>query len=296
MDYKKVPTGEDRYKKLEKIGEGTYGVVYKAEDTTNGRTIALKKIRLDGEDEGVPSTAIREISILKELQSPAIVSLQDVISQPKKLYLVFEFLEQDLKHLMDKRKTPLTGALLKRFSQQILEGVLFCHTHRIIHRDLKPQNLLVSRDQNIKLADFGLARAFQIPLHTYTHEVVTLWYRPPEILLGEKHYTPAVDLWGVGAIIAEMVSKKALFPGDSEIDELYRIFRLLGTPNESLWPGVTSLPDYKPVFPTWKPQPLTRDIHTSDQQLLDLIAKMLVYKPNDRVTAKAALQHPYFED
>mmetsp|Transcript_10192 Transcript_10192/g.18009 ORF Transcript_10192/g.18009 Transcript_10192/m.18009 type:complete len:310 (-) Transcript_10192:629-1558(-) len=291
-------TGDNqRYRKLEKIGEGTYGVVYKAEDTQTCKVVALKKIRLETEDEGVPSTAIREISILKELQHDHIVSLVDVISHAKKLYLVFEFLDQDLKQYMNKRNRGLSGFTLKSYLYQLLDGILFCHTHRIIHRDLKPQNLLVSRDlQTIKLADFGLARAFQVPLHTYTHEVVTLWYRAPEILLGAKLYSPAVDIWSVGCIFAEMATKQALFPGDSEIDELYKIFRLLGTPSEHTWANVTQLPDYSAVFPQWQAQPLSTAVSCLDPDALDLLGKMLTYEPGERVTAKHALQHPWYDE
>merc|ERR1719223_283861 len=138
----------------------------------------------------------------------------------------------------------------------MIAGLNFCHARRIIHRDLKPQNLLIDRNGTLKLADFGLARAFGIPVRTYTHEVVTLWYRAPEILLGSKHYSTPVDLWSVGCIFAEMITNRPLFPGDSEIDELFRIFRVCGTPNEELWPGVSSLPDYKPTFPNWSGQAL----------------------------------------
>eukprot|EP01003_Olkasia_polycarbonata_P002262 NODE_148_length_1374_cov_324.889811_g118_i0.p1 GENE.NODE_148_length_1374_cov_324.889811_g118_i0~~NODE_148_length_1374_cov_324.889811_g118_i0.p1 ORF type:complete len:323 (-),score=59.21 NODE_148_length_1374_cov_324.889811_g118_i0:373-1341(-) len=291
------PEEKERYRKLEKIGEGTYGVVYKAEDLKTGQLVALKKIRLDSEDEGVPSTAIREISILKELQHKNIVNLMNVVSHAGKLYLVFEYLDQDLKRLMDKRKTPLSGRVLKSYLYQMLDSILFCHTHRMFHRDLKPQNLLVSRDGlTIKLADFGLARAFQVPLHTYTHEVVTLWYRAPEILMGDKHYSPQLDIWSIGCIFVEMATKSALFPGDSEIDELYRIFRLLGTPNETSWPGVTTLKDYNSAFPVWPAQPLTTVAQALDKEGLDLLTKMLVYNPSKRITAKAALHHPYFEE
>ncbi|KAJ6926967.1 hypothetical protein NC651_011152 [Populus alba x Populus x berolinensis] len=217
----------DQYEKVEKIGEGTYGVVYKARDRVTNETIALKKIRLEQEDEGVPSTAIREISLLKEMQHGNIVRLQDVVHSEKRLYLVFEYLDLDLKKHMDSSpefaKDP---RLVKTFLYQILRGIAYCHSHRVLHRDLKPQNLLIDRRTNaLKLADFGLARAFGIPVRTFTHEVVTLWYRAPEILLGSRHYSTPVDVWSVGCIFAEMVNQKPLFPGDSEIDELFKIFR-----------------------------------------------------------------------
>ncbi|CAN6442564.1 unnamed protein product [Victoria cruziana] len=246
----------EQYEKVEKIGEGTYGVVYRARDRLTNTTIALKKIRLEQEDEGVPSTALREISLLKELQHGNVVRLQDVVHSDKRLYLVFEYLDLDLKKHMDScpelAKNP---QLIKIFLYQMLRGIAYCHSRRILHRDLKPQNLLIDRRTNaLKLADFGLARAFGIPVRTYTHEVVTLWYRAPEILLGSRHYSTPVDVWSVGCIFAEMVNRRPLFPGDSEIDELFKIFRVLGTPTEETWPGVTSLPDYKTSFPKWAPK------------------------------------------
>lgn len=161
----------DRYQKLEKIGEGTYGVVYKAKDKQNEDVIALKKIRLEHDDEGVPSTAIREISLLKEVQHPNIVDLKQVIHEDNKLYLVFEYLDHDLKKFLDKNGAPLTPSQVKSTLYQLLMGLAYCHAHRIIHRDLKPQNLLLDKNGTVKLADFGLARAFALPLKTYTHEV-----------------------------------------------------------------------------------------------------------------------------
>ena len=142
----------------------------------------------------------------------------------------------------------------------MIAGLNFCHARRILHRDLKPQNLLIDRSGALKLADFGLARAFGIPVRTYTHEVVTLWYRAPEILLGQQQYSTPVDMWSIGTIFAEMVMKCPLYPGDSEIDELFKIFRTLGTPNEELWPGVSKLPDYKPTFPNWPQQSMAKTV------------------------------------
>ena len=169
------------------------------------------------------------------------------------------------------------------------------NSHRVLHRDLKPQNLLIDRHGQLKLADFGLARAFGIPVRTYTHEVVTLWYRAPEILLGAKHYSTPVDLWSIGCIFAEMVNRMPLFPGDSEIDELFRIFRWCGTPSEDSWPGVSTLPDWKPHFPRWPARSLQKCVPTVDEAGLDLLRMMLVYEPSKRITAKNALGHPYFQ-
>mmetsp|Transcript_21890 Transcript_21890/g.43437 ORF Transcript_21890/g.43437 Transcript_21890/m.43437 type:complete len:326 (+) Transcript_21890:89-1066(+) len=296
----------ERYQKLEKVGEGTYGVVYKAKDKKDGQIVALKKVRLESEDEGVPSTAIREISLLRELQHPNIVQLKDVLHQDRKLYLVFEFLDQDLKKYMDaigggkmtKGTVSMNPMLVKSYMWQLLEGIAFCHRHRVLHRDLKPQNLLIDKHGTLKLADFGLARAFGVPIRTYTHEVVTLWYRAPEILLGGRQYATPVDIWSIGCIFAEMVMRTALFPADSEIDQLFRIFRVLGTPTEATWPGVSSFKDFKSTFPKWTPQPdkLREMMPELDKDGHDLLQRMLIYEPGKRISAIEAMKHPYFDD
>jgi len=290
--------GMARYAKIDKIGEGTYGVVYKAQDKVTGEIVALKKIRLEAEDEGVPSTAIREISLLKELPHANIVALKDVIHEQQKLYLVFEYLEQDLKKYMDYVKVKLERLLVKSYMQQLIKGIAFCHSHRVLHRDLKPQNLLIDRHGTLKLADFGLARAFGLPVRTFTHEVVTLWYRAPEILLGGRQYSTPVDIWSIGCIMCEMITRIPLFPGDSEIDQLFRIFRQLGTPTEETWPGVSQYADYKSTFPRWNAQPLSKTIKELrvDPVALDLVSKMLVYEPSKRISAREALNHPYFDE
>nr|XP_009510322.1 PREDICTED: glycogen synthase kinase-3 beta isoform X2 [Phalacrocorax carbo] len=288
----------DAYTKIEKIGEGTYGVVYKGRHKTTGQVVAMKKIRLESEEEGVPSTAIREISLLKELRHPNIVCLQDVLMQDSRLYLVFEFLSMDLKKYLDSYSfffSP-TLSLLQSYLYQILQGIVFCHSRRVLHRDLKPQNLLIDDKGVIKLADFGLARAFGIPVRVYTHEVVTLWYRSPEVLLGSARYSTPVDMWSIGTIFAELATKKPLFHGDSEIDQLFRIFRALGTPNNEVWPEVESLQDYKNTFPKWKPGSLGAHVKNLDEDGLDLLSKMLIYDPSKRISGKMALNHPYFDD
>jgi len=287
-----------RYQMEQKIGEGTYGEVYKAIDSHTGQTIAMKKIRLlDAEEEGVPSTTLREISLLKELSHfPQVVKLLDVIHKNFKLLLVFEFLDQDLHAYINSTEGMISPALVKSYMYQLLSGVSHCHAHRVFHRDLKPQNLLIDKQGFLKIADFGLARAFSIPMRSYTHEVVTQWYRAPEILLGMPRYSVAIDVWSVGCIFAELATKKPLFPGDSEIDQLFKISRVLGTFNEENWPGVTKLPAYNASFPSWKPQDLSRMIPQLDANGIDLLQKMLVYCPGKRISAKRALSHPYFDD
>lgn len=288
----------EEYEKIEKIGEGTYGVVYKARHKKSSKIVALKKIRLENEDEGVPSTAMREISLLKELRHPNVVSLRDVHLTESRLYLVFEFLSMDLKRYLDNLPEDeyIDKMLLKSYTYQILEALLFCHKRRVIHRDLKPQNLLIDSKGIIKLADFGLARGFIIPVRAYTHEVVTLWYRAPEVLLGCPRYTTPVDMWSVGCIFAEMATKRPLFHGDSEIDQLFRIFRTMGTPTEETWPGVTSLKAYKKTFPCWKRNICRSLVPQLDEIGLDLLEKMLIYDPVKRLNAKTAVIHPYFDN
>ncbi|CAI7648560.1 unnamed protein product [Penicillium glandicola] len=302
----------ENYQKIEKAGEGAYGVVYKARELNYpNRIVALKKVRLEAEDEGVPSTAIREISLLKEMKDPNIVQLLNIVHvDGHNLYLVMEFLDLDLKRYMEAlpvseggRGRPLPNgstmslgldeAMVKKFMAQLIEGVRYCHSHRILHRDLKPQNLLINREGTLKLGDFGLARAHGIPLRTYTHEVVTLWYRSPEILLGGRQYSTGVDMWSVGAIFAEMCTRKPLFPADSEIEEIFKIFRLLGTPDEEIWPGVTELPDYKNSFPRWK-RPSTPLVPGLESAGCDLLEALLQYDPAERLSAKQACLHHYF--
>lgn len=195
--------GNTKYTKTAKLGEGTYGVVYRAKDQKGNEIYALKKIRLQTEDEGVPSTAIREISLLKELQHKNIVQLLDVIHTQKKLTLVFEYIDKDLKKMMDDSEGGcLDISTAKSFLYQLIKGMDFIHKHCVLHRDLKPQNLLISKEGIVKIADFGLARGYGVPVNNYTNEVVTLWYRPPDVLLGSKTYGTTVDIWSIGCIFA----------------------------------------------------------------------------------------------
>ncbi|CAK9040712.1 unnamed protein product [Durusdinium trenchii] len=270
----------DQYQKIEKVGEGTYGVVYKAQDSA-GEIYALKTIRLEAEDEGIPSTAIREISLLKELQHPNIVRLCDVIHTERKLTLVFEYLDQDLKKLLDMCDGGLDPATTKSFLYQLLRGIA--------------QGASGSLEEgSLKLADFGLARAFGIPVRSYTHEVVTLWYRAPDVLMGSRKYSTPVDIWSVGCIFAEMVNGRPLFPGDTDANQLQKIFKILGTPSADVWPTITELPDWKPDFQVFEPQSWTTITPTLDAEGTDLMSKFLQYWPDRRISGKAAQDHEYF--
>jgi cyclin-dependent kinase len=241
----------------------------------------------------VPCTAIREISLLKELKHPNIVRLHDVVHTDKKLTLVFEYVDSDLKKYMDSVNGVVPPAVVKSFTFQLLRAIAFCHNHRVLHRDLKPQNLLISNDGELKLADFGLARAFGIPVRSYTHEVVTLWYRPPDVLMGSRRYSTPIDIWSVGCIFAELASGRPLFPGQTESDQLLRIFRQLGTPTQANWPKVVELPDYNASFHVYEPKPFV--ISQLDKLGLDLLSKLLVQNPDERISAKQAMEHPYFD-
>ncbi|XP_059544939.1 cyclin-dependent kinase 1-like [Myotis daubentonii] len=218
--------------------------------------------------------------------------------QDSRLYLIFEYLSMDLKKYLDSIPPGqlMDSALVKSYLYQILQGIVFCHSRRVLRRGLKPQNLLIVDKGTIKLADFGLARAFGIPIRVYIHEAVTLWYRSPEVLLGSARYSTPVDIWSIGTIFAELATTKPLFHGDSEIDQLFRIFRALGTPNNEVWLDMESLQDYKNTFLKWEPGRLSSLVKNLDEDGLDILSKMLVYDPAKRISGKMALIHPYFSD
>ncbi|KAK1794838.1 hypothetical protein P4O66_010036 [Electrophorus voltai] len=301
----------------------TYGTVFKAKNRETHEIVALKRVRLDDDDEGVPSSALREICLLKELKHKNIVRLHDVLHSDKKLTLVFEYCDQDLKKYFDSCNGDLDPEIVKSFMYQLLKGLAFCHSRNVLHRDLKPQNLLINRNGELKLADFGLARAFGIPVRCYSAEVVTLWYRPPDVLFGAKLYSTSIDMWSAGCIFAELANAgRPLFPGNDVDDQLKRIFRypsvsvshvvcqtlyllvcyffntgtLLGTPTEEQWQTMTKLPDYKP-YPMY---PATTSLVNVVPKLSstgrDLLQNLLKCNPVQRISAEEALQHPYFAD
>lgn len=290
-----------KYRRLSKLGEGTYGIVYKAENTSTKQIVAIKQIFIDDDDEGVPSTAIREISLLKELKHDNIIQLKETMYHNDNLYLVFDYFHNDLKKYFNKNKHSISMNEINHYLYQILLAINYCHSQRIYHRDLKPQNILINEHtKQIKIADFGLSRTITIPNKTWTHEVITLWYRAPEILLGMKRYTHTADIWSIGCIFGEFCNHSTpLFRGDSEICQLMYIFKNLGTPNyfNSNDNCLLYLPYFKnnaSKFPKWRKKPIKLMIPSLDNLGQDLIKRMLNLDPEKRISAKQCLRHPYF--
>uniref|UniRef100_V9KKY3 cyclin-dependent kinase n=1 Tax=Callorhinchus milii TaxID=7868 RepID=V9KKY3_CALMI len=285
----------ETYVKLDKLGEGTYATVFKGRSKLTDNLVALKEIRLEHE-EGAPCTAIREVSLLKDLKHANIVTLHDIIHTEKSLTLVFEYLDKDLKQYMDDCGNIMSMHNVKIFLFQLLRGLAYCHRRKVLHRDLKPQNLLINEKGELKLADFGLARAKSVPTKTYSNEVVTLWYRPPDVLLGSTEYSTPIDMWGVGCIFYEMATGRPLFPGSTVEDELHLIFRILGTPTEETWLGISSSEEFKAYnFPRYKAEPLINHAPRVDNDGIDLLSKLLQFEAKKRSSAEEGMKQPYFK-
>lgn len=283
----------DRYLKREVLGEGTYGVVYKAIDTKTGQTVAIKKIRLGKQKEGVNFTALREIKLLKELKDPYIIELIDTFPHKGNLHLVFEFMETDLEAVIRDRNIVLSPADIKSYIQMTLKGLALCHKKWVLHRDMKPNNLLIGPGGQLKLADFGLARIFGSPDRRFTHQVFARWYRAPELLFGAKQYGPGVDVWAAACIFAELLLRRPFLQGNSDIDQLGKIFAAFGTPKPSQWADMVYLPDY--VEYQYVPgQPMRNLFPMASDDTLDLLGKMFAYDPKSRISAQQALEHRYF--
>ncbi|EYU19618.1 hypothetical protein MIMGU_mgv1a021441mg [Erythranthe guttata] len=292
----------------EKIDEGTYGTVYMAKDNKTGETVALKKVKMDAEKEGFPVTSLREINILLSLHHPSIVDFKEVVvgSEIDNVYMVMEYMEHDLKAFMEMMIRPYSQSEVKCLMLQLLEGIKYLHDNWVLHRDLKTSNLLLNNRGELKICDFGLSRQYGRPLKPYTPLVVTLWYRSPELLLGAKEYSTAIDMWSLGCIMAELLTKKPLFNGDSEIDQLRKIYKILGTPNETIWPGLSKLPGvnanlgnhkYNLLREVFQAIALNRlPVTIPSDAGFDLLNKLLTYDPEKRITAEAALRHEWFRE
>jgi len=329
------PDINQRYESPIKVGEGTYGFVFMAKDKKPPqKKVAIKKFKAHKEGEGISVTAYREIMLLLELDHENIIKIQDISINAKEhtLSLVLEYAEYDLSEIIRYHnkvlKMPPSTYTIKSMMWQVLNGIHYLHSNWVCHRDMKPSNLLIMNDDQqgvVKIADFGLARIFQSPLQSLSENgpVVTIWYRAPELLLGSKHYTKAVDIWAMGCIFAELLTTNPLFPGKEKDQknpnlfqdiQLDKIFYVLGPPKVEDWPNLVNLPDWQPSQ-KWSKTLLEANINKYPQtsqlasaiaqhlqefdtkgNAFDLLCHMIEYNPEKRITADAALDHPYFHE
>lgn len=308
MDLAEQMNMEERrkYVKGKKLGEGTYAIVNLGHSRADpSQLVAIKKIKKQKEyTEGLAPDAVRELKHLQELSHPNIISLLSVFStKDQNVCLVLEFLPLgDLEMLIRDDKNIRYGtADIKAWMGMLTRAVWFCHENFVLHRDIKPNNLLIAADGEVKLADFGLARSFSDPYGLMTSNVITRWYRPPELLYGAKYYSGAVDVWSVGTVMAEMILRVPYLPGSTELDQIRLICQQIGTPTEDNWPGVTKLPEY--IKPADGPAALegvrTRQdflgtFGTVGEDGVDLLMRTLTLDPRRRITAREMLEHPWW--
>jgi len=288
----------NKYEKLDKIGEGAYGAVFKGKNRETQEIVALKRIKLDNEM-GVPASTIREVGYLKELKHRNVIRMTDILHHcaENTLTLVFEHCDQDLKKYFDCLNGEIDSDIVMAYMYQILKGLDFIHSKNVLHRDLKPQNILINTTGDLKIADFGLARAFPLPVAGFSSDVVTLWYRPPDVLWGANLYGPDIDMWSAGCIFAELANAgRPLFPGIDEEDQIKRICKLLGTPSAEAWPEMTSLPAYHPPPHYAVTISLGQVCPKLNSRGRDLLQKLLVCNPLQRLPACRAIASCYFSD
>ncbi|GLG96712.1 Cyclin-dependent kinase 5 homolog [Gryllus bimaculatus] len=287
-----------RYEKVEFLGEGQFATVYKARDIHHDNIVAVKKIKLGSRAEakdGINRTALREVKLLQELKHPNIINLMDVFGHKSNVSLVFDFMDTDLEVIIKDNSIVLTPAHIKAYVLMTLQGLEYLHMNWILHRDLKPNNLLVNSNGILKIGDFGLAKFFGSPNRIYTHQVVTRWYRSPELLFGARIYGTGVDMWAVGCILAELLLRVPFLPGESDLDQLTRIFQALGTPTELVWPGMEALPDYI-QFKSFPGTPFRHIFTAASDDLLELLENLLSLYPLKRCTCEKALRMAYFSN
>lgn len=287
-----------KYSKNRKVGEGTYAVVFLGKQLSTKRNIAIKEIKTGMFKDGLDMSAIREVKYLKELHHPNVIELVDVFSLANNLNLVLEFLPCDLEVLIKDLSVVFKSSDIKAWLLMTLRGLHHCHRNFILHRDLKPNNLLLAPDGQLKIADFGLARSLGNAVEDFTSNVVTRWYRAPELLFGAKHYTGAVDIWSVGIIFAELMLRTPYLPGKDDVDQLDVTFRALGTPTEQIWPNVSLLPLYNSlrIYAPPSRQELRNRFSAATEKALDLLISMTQLDPGRRCDLAQALLHDFFTE
>lgn len=288
----------NEFEKLNRVGEGTYGIVYRARDSVSKEIVALKKVRTENEKDGISISSMREINLLLNIRHKNVVELKEVVVGQRldSIFLVMEYCEQDLASLLDNMMKPFSEAQVKCITVQLLNGLKFLHESFIVHRDLKVSNLLMTDKGILKIADFGLARTHGLPSVNMTPRVVTLWYRAPELLFGSKTHNAAIDMWATGCILAELLLHKPLFPGKSEMEMIEMIIEMLGSPSEAIWPGFSELPAIKSIY--FRKQPYNNLKHRFpwlDESGLRLLNLLLMYDPEKRATASESLSTSYFK-
>ena len=281
------------YEKIEKLGEGSYGIVYKVRELHTQKIYALKKMKLPQNTQTIPDTILREISILKSLSHPNIIKLKKInYSYPlKKIELLFEYINSDLQKILTTKTLPI--CIIKSISLQLLKSVNYLHTRRIMHRDIKPGNILIcSKSGNLKLADFGLSRPFSIPYNQLSPNIQTLYYKAPELLLGDRNYGFGVDVWAVGCVIAEMVLGRQLFVAHSEIGMIFEILRFVGN-REGMGGYCEGLGFFKENFPKFD-RGLERVFEGFGEEFVELFVGMFEVDPEKRISAGDAMKMPFF--
>ncbi|KRX00029.1 Protein kinase-like domain [Pseudocohnilembus persalinus] len=291
----------ENYEKLNKIHEGVYGVVYRAKDKLLNQICAIKKVKIDREKEkeGFPITSIREFNILLSLKHENIVGVKRIVVGPDldKIFMIMEYCEHELKDLIDGMKFQFSEAEIKCLMQQFLKAMKYLHQKNIFHRDLKTSNILYTNKGVLKVCDFGLGRKFLGDKKAYTAVVVTLWYRAPELLLGNEKYNLSIDMWSVGCIFAELILRTPIFKGQGEMDQLQKIFEVVGTPSELSWKGWTQLKHARAVLKFPKYENKLKEVigNSISEEGIDLLKQLLALDPARRITAAKALEHPWFK-
>ncbi|XP_041969913.1 cyclin-dependent kinase 20 [Aricia agestis] len=285
------------YSVVGRIGEGAHGLVFKAKYLPTGREVALKKILIKNLEDGIPVNVMREIKALQLLRCKYVIKLYDMFPRGMSLVLVLEYMCSGLWDMLHHHQAELTMPRVKTYAQMLLKGTRYMHAHYVMHRDLKPANLLINYKGILKIADLGLARLYWPDGgRPYSHQVATRWYRAPELLYGARYYNEKVDLWAIGCIIVEIITKQPLFAGESDIEQLAIVLQRLGTPTEETWPNHSELPDYhKITFPESTPMPWTSLLPGVEPDAIHLIKSFILYDAQKRISAKEALLHPWFQ-